>query len=205
MFLPFRRAQKPDSQQIQRGFAKGAASTKSTAFGLLWGSFPPFRRSKKPEIQQIRRGLGNGFRKRSGLHKTDNFWTLVGFPPFRRSQKPEIQQIRRGLGHGLLYEIDPSISAVPEAGIQQIRKGPGNGFRKRSGLYKIDNLWAFVGFPPSRTNLGRPRSGIYSSPSLLPTQTVKLIELAAVQRVHKNNLANLLKPKAVHPLRPTYF
>ena len=124
VFLPFRRAQKPDSQQIQRGFAKGAASTKSTAFGLLWGSFPPFRRSKKPEIQQIRRGLGNGFRKRSGLHKTDNFWTLVGFPPFRRSQKPEIQQIRRGLGHGLLYEIDPSISAVPEAGNPANPKGP---------------------------------------------------------------------------------
>ena len=90
--------------------------------------FPPFRRSQKPEIQQIRRGLGNGFRKRSGLYKIDNFWAFVGFPSFRRSQKPEIQQIRRGLG---------------------------NGFRKRSGLYKIDNFWAFVRFPQQiRSGLG---------------------------------------------------
>ena len=62
--------------------------------------------------------------QKSGLHKTDNFWTVVGFPPFRRSQKPEIQQIRRGLGNGLLYKIDPSISAVPEAGNPANPKGP---------------------------------------------------------------------------------
>ena len=44
-------------------------------------------------------------------------------PTFRRSQRPEIQEIYKGLG---------------------------NGFRKRSGLYKIDNLSAFVSFPPFR-------------------------------------------------------
>ena len=55
----------------------------------------------------------------------------------------------------------PSISAVPEAGnpanpkgpwkwqpeIQQIRRCLGNGFRKRSGLYNINNFSAFMGFP----------------------------------------------------------
>ena len=101
-------------------------------------------------------------------YKIDNFWAFVGFPPFRRSQKPEIQQIRGGFG---------------------------NGFRKRSGLYQIDNFWAFLEFPPFRTNLGRPRSGIYSSPPLLPKQSFKAAELAAVHR-ETNNLANLLKPQA---------
>ena len=34
--------------------------------------------------------------------------------------------------------------------MQEIHRGLGNGFRKRSGLYKIDNVWAFLGFPPMR-------------------------------------------------------
>ena len=69
---------------------------------------------------------------------------FVEFPPFRRSQKPKIQ----------------------------IQRGFGNGFRKRSGLYKIDNFFGI--------NLGTPRSGIYSSPPLLPKQTLKATELAGV-------------------------
>ena len=70
--------------------------------------------------------------------KSTNFG-LLWFPPFRRSQKPEIQQIHRNLGNGF---------RKPE--IQDIHRGPGNGFRKKSGLYKIDKFWAFVGFPPFR-------------------------------------------------------
>ena len=66
---------------------KGADSTKSTYFGLLWG-FPPFRRSQKPEIQEIHRGLGNGLRKRSGLYKIDKFWPFVGFLPFISGGNP---------------------------------------------------------------------------------------------------------------------
>ena len=129
---------------------KGADSTKSTNFGLLWGS--------------LHRGLGNGFRKRSGLYKIDNFWAFVGFPPFRRSQKPEIQQIHRGLGNGFrkrsrLYKIDkfwafvgfPPFRRSQKPEIQQNHRGLGNGFRKRSGLYKIDEsglLWG--SFPAFR-------------------------------------------------------
>ena len=81
--------------------------------------------------------------------------------------------IRRGLGNGLqnrqLFgfcgEV-PSISAVPEAGHPADPKGP---------WYKIDNLWAFVGFPPFQRskkpeiqqiprglgNCFRKRSGLY--------------------------------------------
>ena len=101
---------------------KGADSTKSTNFGLLWCPLHEGG-SQKAEIQEIHRGLGNGFRKGSGLYKINEFWAFVGFPLFRRSQKPDIQEIYRGLG---------------------------NGFRKRSGLYKINKFWAFVGFPPFR-------------------------------------------------------
>ena len=78
---------------------------------------------------------------------------LGGLPPFRRSQKPEIQQIRRGLG---------------------------NGFRKRSGLYKIDNLWAFVGF---LLRFGGPRSRkssksavLLPSPAPCPACCIKTVE-----------------------------
>ena len=42
-------------------------------------------------------------------------WGFCGFPPFRRSKTLEIQEIHRGLGKG---------------------------FRKRSGLYKIDSISA---------------------------------------------------------------
>ena len=76
---------------------KGADSTKSTNFGLLWGSL---HFGGNPEIQEIHRGLRNGFRKRSGLYKIDKFWAFVVFPPFRRSQKPESQEIRKSLTSG---------------------------------------------------------------------------------------------------------
>ena len=69
---------------------------------------------------------------------------LVGFPPFRRSQKQEIQQIHRGLGNGFRKR----------SGLYKIDKFWAfvgfHGFRKRSGLYKIDKFCAFVGFPPFR-------------------------------------------------------
>ena len=87
--------------------------------------FPPFRRFQRPEIH---RGLGNGFHKRSGLYKIDNFWAFVRIPSFQRSQRPEIHEIQKGLG---------------------------NGFRKKSGLYKIDNFWAFVRFSPFQRPRGR--------------------------------------------------
>ena len=191
-FPPFRRSQKPEIQEIHRALemasGKGADSTKSTTFGLLWGSLhfggpeagnpgnpqgpwkwlpekertlqnrqllgfcgvPSISAVPEPEMQEIHRGLGNGFRKRSafsavpeagnpanppgllkwlpsissGLYRTGQLLRFcVGSPPFRRSQKPEIQKSTGALG---------------------------NGFRKRSGLYKIDNFWAFVGFPPFR-------------------------------------------------------
>ena len=66
---------------------KGADSTKSTNFGLLWGSFPPFQRSQNPEIH---RGLRNGFTEK----------------------KERTLQNRQILG----FCGVPSISAVPEAG-----------------------------------------------------------------------------------------
>ena len=103
---------------------KGAASTKSTNFGLLWGSVH-FGGPRSQKSRKIHRGLGNGFRKRSGLYKNRQILGFCGVPSISavREEKPEIQQIHRGLG---------------------------NGFRKRSGLYKIDKFWAFVGFPPFR-------------------------------------------------------
>ena len=124
-FPPFRLSQSRKSKKstgpLEMASGKGAGSTKSTKFGLFWGSFlfggPRSRKSRKSTR------AGNGFRKRSGLYKTDNFYAFVGFS---------------------------SISAVPEAGNPKIHRCHGNGFRKRSGLYKIDNFWAFVGFPPFR-------------------------------------------------------
>ena len=208
-------------------------TTKNTS-GLLWGSLI----SAVPEAgnQEIHRGLGNGFRNRSGLYKTDNFYAFVGFPPFRRSQKPEIQkstgalemasgkgadstkstnfwflwgspffggprsrksrkstgalEMASGKGadcakstnFGLLWGSlhfgcpragNPGNPQGPwkwlpekERTVQNRRllwgslhfggprsrkskksTGAGNGFRKRSGLYKIDKFWVFVGFP----------------------------------------------------------
>ena len=106
---------------------KGAGSTKSTNFGLLWGSLhfggPRSRKSSK-----IHGSLGNGFQKRSGLYKIDKFWAFVGFPPCRRSHNPEIQENPQGpwkwlpekeraLQNQILGFCGvPSISAVPEAG-----------------------------------------------------------------------------------------
>ena len=133
------------------GSGKGADCTKSTNFGLLWGSlhfggprgrnpgnrqgpwkwlpekertlqnrqllrfceFPPFRRSQKPEIQKLTGALEMASGKGADSTKSTNFWFLWGSPFFRRSQKPEIQEIHRGLG---------------------------NGFRKRSGLCKINKF-----------------------------------------------------------------
>ena len=73
--------------------------------------FPPFRRSQRPEIQEIHKGFGNGFRKRSGLYKIDNFWAFVKFPSI--SAVPKAAQ-------GGLYKIDNfrafvKFPPVPEA------------------------------------------------------------------------------------------
>ena len=132
-----------------------ADSTKSTTFVLLWGSLH-FG------------GPRNGFRKRSGLYKIDNFWAFVVFPPFRRSQKPEMQEIHRGRGNGFhkrsgLYKIENCWAFVEFPQFQrfqkpEIHRGLGKGFRKRSGLYKIDNFWAFVGFPPFRRSQSPPNN-----------------------------------------------
>ena len=135
-------------------------TTKNTS-GLLWGSLI----SAVPEAgnQEIHRGLGNGFRNRSGLYKTDNFYAFVGFPPFRRSQKPEIQkstgalEMASGKGADSTKSTNfwflwgsPFFGGPQKPEIQEIHRGLGNGFRKRSGLCKINKFWAFVGFPPFR-------------------------------------------------------
>ena len=100
--------------------AKGADSTKSTTFGFFW-CFPSFRRLQKPEIQQIRRGLGNGFRKRSGLDKTDNFGALVVFLPF--------------------------ISAVPEAGNPANPTVPWKWLPVKERALQHQQLFGFHGVP----------------------------------------------------------
>ena len=73
--------------------------------------------------------------------KSTNFG-LLGFPPFRRSQRPEIQEMHRSL------QVLGFCGGGQRPEIQEIHRGLGHGFRKRSGLYKIDQLRAFVGFPP---------------------------------------------------------
>ena len=100
---------------------KGADSTKPTTFTLLWGS-PPFRRSQKPEIQKSTGAMEMASGKGADSTKSTTFGLLWGSLHF----------------------------GCPRAGNQEIHRGLGNGFRKRSGLYKIDNFWAFVGFPPFR-------------------------------------------------------
>ena len=94
------------------------------------------------------------FRAFGGSSRTNSGFLLLspgrnlGTPAFGGHRRPEIQEIHQGLG---------------------------NGFRKRSGLYKIDKFWAFVGFPSFRLsqkpetqeihrgfgNGFRKRSGLY--------------------------------------------
>ena len=147
--------------------------------------FSPFRRFQRPDIHK---GLGNGFHKRSGLYKIDNFWAFVRIPSFQRSQRPEIHEIQKGLGNGFrkksgLYKIDNywafvrplSIQAVRGAGHPGNPEGPWKWLPQQERNYKIDNFWAFVRFPPFRRsqrpeiqefhkgfgNGFRKRSGLY--------------------------------------------
>ena len=153
---------RPEIQEIHQGlgngFRKRSGLYKIDKFWAFVG-FPPFRLSQKPEIQEIHRGLGNGFRKRSGLYKIHKFWAFVGFPHFgcprsRKSGNPQgpwkwLPEQERTLQNRQLLRFCrvPSISAVPEAGNPEIHRCLGNGFRKRSGLYKINKFLVFVGFP----------------------------------------------------------
>ena len=139
---------------------KGADSTKSTNFVLLWGSLhfggPRSRKSRK-FAGALEMASGKG----ADSTKSTNFVLLWGSLHF--GGNPEIQEIHRGLRNSFrkrsgLYKIDkfwafvvfPPFRRPQKPEIQEIRRGLGNGFRKRSGLYKIDNFWAFVGFPPFR-------------------------------------------------------
>ena len=54
-------------------------------------AIPGFSRTEYPSISMGKCRKSDGFRRRSGLYKIDNFWAFVwgSFPPFRPSQKPE--------------------------------------------------------------------------------------------------------------------
>ena len=128
---------------------KGADSTKSTSFGLLWGSLhfggPRSRKSRK-STGALEMASGKG----ADSTKSTNFGLLWGsFPPFRRSQKPEIQEIHRKKGAGSIKSTNFGLlwGSLHFGGprswkSRKIHRSLGNGFRKRSGLYKIDKFWA---------------------------------------------------------------
>ena len=81
VFRPFGRPWKPEIQDIQGALematGKGAGNAKSTILVLLLCS-PHFGGFGN------RKSIGNGYRKRSGCCKIDNFAAFVEFPPFRR-------------------------------------------------------------------------------------------------------------------------
>ena len=127
---------------------KGADSTKSTTFGLLWGSLhfgcpragnPQGSWKWLPEKErtvQNRQILGfSGVPSISAVPEAGNPGNPQG--PWKwLPEKERTLQNRQILG----FCGVPSFSAIPEQEIQKIHRALGNGFRKRSGLYKIDNF-----------------------------------------------------------------
>ena len=138
--------------------------------------FPPCRRSQKPEIQEINRGLGNGFRKRSGLYKIDKFWAFVWFPSISAVPEagnpgnpqgpwkwpPEKERTLQNRQVWGFCGVPPPFRRPQKPEIQEINRGLGNGFRKRSGTLQNRQVLGFCGVPsisavPEAGNPGNPQ------------------------------------------------
>ena len=145
----FRRPWKREIQEIQGALematGKGAGIAKSTILVLLWCS-PPSSAALEAGNPRNTRDLGNGFRKRSGYCKIDNFGAFH-FPPISAAMEagnPEIQgalEMAFGKGAGIAKStILVLLWCSPQFGGFGSRKskkykGPWK-FRKRAGIAK---------------------------------------------------------------------
>ena len=169
---------------LEMASAKGADSTKSTVFGLLWCSLhfggPRSRKSRKSEgafewlPQKERSSLHfGGPRSRKSSKSEGALEMAAGNPANPKVPWKWLPEKERALQHQQLFGFygvplhfggSRSLkSSKPEGALEMAlqngqwrprsrksmksKRGLGNGFRKRSGLYKINNFWAFCGVP----------------------------------------------------------
>ena len=148
---------------------KGAGSTKSTNFGLLWGSLhfsgPRSRKSRK-SAGALEMAYGKG----ADSTKSTNFGLLwvpsISAVPEAGNPGKSTEALEMASGKGAdstkstnFVRLWGSFHFGGNPEIQEIHRGLRNGFQKRSGLYKIDKFWAFVVFPHFGGPIARKSAG----------------------------------------------